>query len=31
MQYPKENDYTEFLTQNSGSSNAFTGMDQTCY
>lgn len=30
-QYPKENDYTEFLTQNSGSSNAFTGMDQTCY
>ncbi|GAA5941905.1 uncharacterized protein JCM15063_000815 [Sporobolomyces koalae] len=29
--YPKENDYTEFLTQHSGSSNAFTGMDQTCY
>jgi insulysin len=29
--YPKENDYTEFLTLNSGSSNAFTGMDQTCY
>ncbi|GAA5953870.1 hypothetical protein JCM3765_000674 [Sporobolomyces pararoseus] len=29
--FPKENDYTEFLTQNSGSSNAFTGMDQTCY
>lgn len=30
-QYPGENEYTEFLTQNSGSSNAFTGMDQTCY
>ncbi|SGY41131.1 BQ5605_C003g02474 [Microbotryum silenes-dioicae] len=30
-QYPKENDYTEFLTQHSGSSNAFTGLDQTCY
>ncbi|GAA5876509.1 hypothetical protein JCM8547_009411 [Rhodosporidiobolus lusitaniae] len=29
--YPAENDYTEFLTQHSGSSNAFTGMDQTCY
>ncbi|KAI5476508.1 a-pheromone processing metallopeptidase ste23 [Pseudohyphozyma bogoriensis] len=29
--YPVENDYTEFLTQHSGSSNAFTGMDQTCY
>ncbi|SCV66942.1 BQ2448_5588 [Microbotryum intermedium] len=29
--YPKENDYTEFLTQHSGSSNAFTGLDQTCY
>lgn len=30
-QYPRENDYTEFLTQNSGASNAFTGMDNTCY
>ncbi|BGP14041.1 hypothetical protein JCM10213_005625 [Rhodosporidiobolus nylandii] len=29
--YPAENEYTEFLTQHSGSSNAFTGMDQTCY
>ncbi|GAA5996471.1 uncharacterized protein JCM10292_007631 [Rhodotorula paludigena] len=29
--YPAENDYTEFLTQHSGSSNAFTGMDQTNY
>ncbi|KAM0792238.1 hypothetical protein ACM66B_004933 [Microbotryomycetes sp. NB124-2] len=29
--YPRENDYTEFLTQHSGMSNAFTGMDQTCY
>ncbi|GAA5942299.1 hypothetical protein JCM10213_004128 [Rhodosporidiobolus nylandii] len=29
--YPEENEYTEFLTQHSGSSNAFTGMDQTCY
>ncbi|KAK4058930.1 metalloprotease [Microbotryomycetes sp. JL221] len=29
--YPKENDYTEFLTQHNGMSNAFTGMDQTCY
>ena len=31
LQYPRENDYTEFLTQNSGASNAFTGMDNTCY
>ncbi|KAK4053747.1 metalloprotease [Microbotryomycetes sp. JL201] len=29
--YPRENDYTEYLTQHSGMSNAFTGMDQTCY
>lgn len=29
--YPAENDYTEFLTQHSGMSNAFTGMDQTNY
>lgn len=31
MQYPLESDYTDYLTQNSGSSNAFTGMDQTNY
>lgn len=30
-QYPLESDYTDYLTQNSGSSNAFTGMDQTNY
>lgn len=30
-QYPDENDYTEFLTQHSGMSNAFTGLDQTNY
>ncbi|GAA5970032.1 hypothetical protein JCM11641_000241 [Rhodosporidiobolus odoratus] len=29
--YPAENEYSEFLNQHSGSSNAFTGMDQTCY
>ncbi|GAA5890262.1 hypothetical protein JCM6882_008774 [Rhodosporidiobolus microsporus] len=29
--YPAENDYTEFLTQHSGSSNAYTDMDQTMY
>ncbi|BGP38130.1 metalloprotease [Rhodotorula kratochvilovae] len=29
--YPAETDYSEFLTQHSGSSNAFTGMDQTNY
>ncbi|BGP54049.1 hypothetical protein JCM8202_003048 [Rhodotorula sphaerocarpa] len=29
--YPDENDYTEFLTQHSGMSNAFTGLDQTNY
>ena len=31
MQYPAENEYTEYLTQNSGASNAFTGLDQTNY
>jgi insulysin len=30
-QYPAENDYTEFLTQHSGSHNAYTSMDQTSY
>ncbi|KAK4701450.1 insulysin, partial [Phenoliferia sp. Uapishka_3] len=29
--YPGENEYTEFLTRNSGTSNAFTGNDQTNY
>ncbi|KAG0214048.1 Insulinase (Peptidase M16) [Mortierella sp. GBA30] len=29
--YPKENEYSEFLAQHSGSSNAFTGLDNTNY
>lgn len=29
--YPKENEYSEFLSQHSGSSNAFTGLDNTNY
>jgi len=29
--YPKENEYSEYLAENSGSSNAFTGMDETNY
>ncbi|KAG0345812.1 Insulinase (Peptidase M16) [Podila humilis] len=29
--YPSENEYSEFLSQHSGSSNAFTGLDNTNY
>jgi len=29
--YPKENEYSEYLAQHSGSSNAFTGLDNTNY
>ncbi|KAF8947270.1 Insulinase (Peptidase M16) [Haplosporangium gracile] len=29
--YPKENEYSEFLAQHSGMSNAFTGLDNTNY
>jgi len=29
--YPTENDYHSFLSNHSGSSNAYTGMDNTCY
>ncbi|GJJ71266.1 insulysin [Entomortierella parvispora] len=29
--YPRENEYSEFLAQHSGSSNAFTGLDNTNY
>ncbi|KAG0266792.1 Insulinase (Peptidase M16) [Mortierella polycephala] len=29
--YPKENEYSEFLANHSGSSNAFTGLDNTNY
>ncbi|KAI1314496.1 Insulinase (Peptidase M16) [Mortierella claussenii] len=29
--YPRENEYSEFLSQHSGSSNAFTGLDNTNY
>ncbi|GAA6001144.1 hypothetical protein JCM10207_007430 [Rhodosporidiobolus poonsookiae] len=29
--YPAENDYTEFLTQHSGGSNAYTSLDSTTY
>ncbi|KAM0753884.1 hypothetical protein T439DRAFT_338697 [Meredithblackwellia eburnea MCA 4105] len=29
--YPAENEYTDFLAKNSGTSNAFTDLDQTCY
>lgn len=29
--YPKENSYSEFLSNHSGSSNAYTAMTQTCY
>ncbi|PLW56401.1 hypothetical protein PCANC_03414 [Puccinia coronata f. sp. avenae] len=29
--YPSENEYSEYLSKNSGHSNAFTGMDNTVY
>jgi hypothetical protein len=29
--FPKENEYSEFLSANGGGSNAFTGMDNTAY
>ncbi|KDN45284.1 hypothetical protein K437DRAFT_256623 [Tilletiaria anomala UBC 951] len=29
--YPRENEYSEFLNNHSGSSNAFTALDNTCY
>ncbi|KAK0556291.1 metalloprotease [Tilletia horrida] len=29
--YPRENDYHSFLSNHSGHSNAYTGMDNTCY
>ncbi|KAF9586639.1 Insulinase (Peptidase M16) [Lunasporangiospora selenospora] len=29
--YPRENEYSEYLSQHSGSSNAFTGLDNTNY
>lgn len=29
--YPNENDFSEFLTKNSGDSNAYTGLDSTQY
>ncbi|KAI8458009.1 Metalloenzyme, LuxS/M16 peptidase-like protein [Phakopsora pachyrhizi] len=29
--YPSENEYSEYLSKNSGHSNAFTGMDNTAY
>lgn len=30
-QYPAENDYNEYLSQNNGASNAFTALDETVY
>ena len=29
--YPRENDYSDYLSSNAGSSNAFTATDQTTY
>ena len=29
--YPSENEYHEFLNENGGDSNAFTGMEHTCF
>jgi insulysin len=29
--YPKENDYNQYLSEHSGHSNAFTGMENTNY
>ncbi|KAF9941217.1 Insulinase (Peptidase M16) [Modicella reniformis] len=31
VKYPKENEYSEFLAKNSGSSNAYTALDNTNY